>query len=148
MRDLKADLRLCEGATPGPWEYEPGGYDCHNWECSKKYVVCNEETEATCPFYCQYEAANIPEILTIDCGNYDGINNADAEFIAASREGWPEAIRRALEAEKERDELRAALQEMVNVVNRAIGRSGGLPLDDEWRALTKASQALAGDARG
>lgn len=82
-RDLHADLRLCEAATVGPWET---GYD-------------HEEQR-----YC-VEAVNEVSwgggFIVADCAYKE-----DAKFIAEAREGWPHAIRRALEAEAERDELR------------------------------------------
>src|SRR5690606_5623868 len=82
-RDLHADLRLCEAATGGPWETE---YD-------------HEEQR-----YC-VEAVNEVSwgggLIVADCAYKE-----DAKSIAEAREGWPHAIRRALEAEAERDELR------------------------------------------
>lgn len=74
-RDLHADLRLCEAATVGPWET---GYD-------------HEEQR-----YC-VEAVNEVSwgggFIVADCAYKE-----DAKFIAEAREGWPHAIRRALEA--------------------------------------------------
>lgn len=62
MRDLKADLEICEKATPGPWE------------------ELNDNPIDT------YWAEKHPE---------------DFAFIAAAREGWPEAIERAIAAEED-----------------------------------------------
>lgn len=141
MRDLKADLRLCEGLSPGPWG---------NGVIHEKAVVMNPKGKS------------IPD------------SGADALFITEAREGWPEAIRRAMDAEadlaflqeaygdsdepmtkdalelkarckvlKERDELRAVLKEMTDAVDRAISRSGKLPSMGDWLALIgKARQVL------
>jgi hypothetical protein len=68
-RDLKADLKLCNEATPGPWEVEDGLAD--------PMVVMGRDDSHY--FYVHTEW--------------------DAQFIAQAREGWPHAIERALEAE-------------------------------------------------
>ena len=97
MRDLKKDLALCEKATPGPWECLLGEWGCYA-ECENE-SGCNAQKEASCPYYHQMYPANVPEALTVEDGDYWGYSDADAEFIAASREGWPEAIGRAIRAE-------------------------------------------------
>ncbi len=82
-RDLEADLAICEAATAGPWTWQ-------SWEHDRDRVLI--ETEL---------------FLVADAMS---ISEEDAEFIAAAREGWPYAIRRALEAEAEADRLRNELQ--------------------------------------
>ncbi|WP_149093365.1 hypothetical protein [Paenibacillus terrae] len=70
MRDLNADLTLCEAATSGNWLVADGSYvlDGESWETGGAFVAeCEREV--------------------------------DAEFIAKAREGWPEAIKRAIKAE-------------------------------------------------
>lgn len=69
-RDLKADLELCNRATPGPWEAEDGLAD--------PMVVMGRDYSHY--FYVHTER--------------------DAQFIAQAREGWPHAIERALKAER------------------------------------------------
>ena len=76
-RDLKADLELCNEATPGPWEAEDGLAD--------PMVVMGRDYSHY--FYVHTEW--------------------DAQFIAQAREGWPHAIERALEAESLVNELRS-----------------------------------------
>ena len=44
-----------------------------------------------------------------------------AEFIAQSREGWPHAIKRAIEAESLARELVAALQGVSGMLDYATG---------------------------
>ena len=90
-RDLHADLALCEAATPGPWEYHGRGYTgVAVWRAGG-------------PGH-----GSIAELSPVNFGDKrqwaECENNA--RFIAEAREGWPHAIRRALEAEAERDELR------------------------------------------
>lgn len=69
-RDLKADLKLCNKATQGPWR--------HEWtpDCSEIYAP----------------GVDKPIVLV-------GHDPHDAEFIVQAREGWPHAIERAIEAE-------------------------------------------------
>lgn len=69
-RDLKADLKVCDRATPGPWRHE-----C-NLDCSEIYAP----------------GVDTPIVLV-------GHDPYDADFIAQAREGWPHAIERAIEAE-------------------------------------------------
>jgi hypothetical protein len=77
-RDLKKDLELCNKATKGPWY--TGGID----------GVPNRLI-ATTSFF------GGGKVYT---RGQDASPGADAEFIAAAREGWPEAIERAMRAEK------------------------------------------------
>ena len=68
-RDLKADLELCNKATPGPWEFE------RPWEFG--------------PIY----AGAIADALD------EERDRANRELLNNFREGWPHAIERALKAE-------------------------------------------------
>ena len=69
-RDLLADLKVCDRATPGPWRCE------WNPDCSEIYAP----------------GVDKPIILV-------GHDPHDADFIVQAREGWPHAIERALKAE-------------------------------------------------
>jgi hypothetical protein len=69
-RDLKADLKVCDRATQGPWRHE------WNPDCSEIYAP----------------GVDKPIILV-------GHDPYDADFIVQAREGWPHAIERALKAE-------------------------------------------------
>ena len=77
MRDLKADLEICNKATPGPWngEENTGVEPVFETGCG----CCTEST----------------------------LSKEDAEFIAEAREGWPHAIERAIKAEAEVERLTA-----------------------------------------
>lgn len=88
-RNLIDDLKLCVEATPGPWETVDGAEIAPKTGQKAHVELCRV------------------------VGPWDGSNwytdkeaKANARFIAEAREGWPHAIRRALEAEAERDELR------------------------------------------
>lgn len=96
MRDLKADLKLCEAATEGPWEYKHDGYG--------DYCV----------------SALLPDDDGSYCWNDIPFTEGDAKFISVAREGWPEAIGRAIKAEKECTELRTVFEEMTNTIDSAI----------------------------
>ncbi|MBG9735808.1 hypothetical protein [Paenibacillus alvei] len=81
-RDLHADLAICDAATPGPWRIYGG------------------KLGETNVYYPPYENHN--EVVS----DIDFDRPHDATFIAESREGWPEAIRRAIAAEAEVERLR------------------------------------------
>ena len=77
-RDLAADLAICEAATAGPWRR-----------------------------LTKYEQAVVGEgMMDVITARGDDMAHVDIEpdderFIIEAREGWPEAIRRALAAEAE-----------------------------------------------
>lgn len=75
-RNLHADLALCDAATPGPWE----------------------SADTTDGFYI-LDADDYVLAATLE-------RASDATFILEAREGWPEAIRRAIAAEAEVERLR------------------------------------------
>ena len=123
MRDLKADLELCNRATPEPWTFHEVEFQCGWDECP--YEKKREDNSCLkCDGVEIYQSAFVPEVLTLSCGEYDGMNDADAEFIAQSREGWPYAIERAIKAE-------ALARKLLDVLGRVIPRYlvGRLELD-------------------
>ncbi|CAM3745438.1 hypothetical protein COLU111180_06365 [Cohnella lubricantis] len=83
-RDLEADLAICEAATPGPWNKEGSEV----WRRGTGYTDSEDGHKWIC----------------------DAFKAENAQLIAAAREGWPYAIRRAMEAEAEVDRLRNELQ--------------------------------------
>lgn len=126
-RDLKADLELCNKATPGPWKVSTSG-NVYPVDGDYKFAIC--------------------------CGT----ELVDAKFIAQAREGWPYAIRRALEAEIALVALQMAFtdakalnREMLKVLERmAYLSEEGFMIDEADDALldqviTKAREVL-GDA--
>lgn len=91
MRDLQADLEICNNATPGPWHWTPEEIGC----------------DAGTGWWGEPPSVILPQVM----GNINGKgfvvwSNDDAGFIAASREGWPHAIERALKAEAEVERLK------------------------------------------
>ena len=87
MRDLKADLELCNKATPGPW------------------VICDWDTDV-----CGGIIAPDTQEVVIEAEDWDmpvKVKREDAEFMCQAREGWPHAIERAIKAETLVNELRS-----------------------------------------
>lgn len=117
MRDFEADRKLCEAATPGPWEI--GRYG----QC-----VVSESAVGT---HCgdgerEYYGGNLV------C---EGAHAENSQFIAQAREGWPAALREIKkliaririsaatnkelvriiqESERENARLRIALHDAIN----------------------------------
>ncbi|MCS1350344.1 hypothetical protein [Mechercharimyces sp. CAU 1602] len=85
MRNLINDLRICQQATDGPW---------YAYCESGQFHHVDRKLEKGWEFICQYA------------------NKKDAEFIAESREGWQEAIERAVTAETEIVRLQHELSEL------------------------------------
>lgn len=122
MRDLKADLAICDKATSGPWEAtSESDEDVRVCQIENEECVCclalmgdyNWEKE-------EWKEGSIKQW------------NKDAEFIAASREGWPEAIERAIKAEAELALLRKVATAAAGVVKQR-GFTEALP--EDWLLL-------------
>lgn len=90
-RDLHADLALCEAATPGPWFGQDNG---DMWQLFGGLNGSLQLIKA--PKCCTDFEEYWPE-------------ESDARFIEQAREGWPEALRRAIESEAEVERMRWAL---------------------------------------
>lgn len=82
MRDLNADLAICGAATEGA-------------------TMCNGDSEV----FCEYIDDRLPDGLI---GRF--ARTEDALFFAEAREGWPEAVRRAIEAESILEGLVGAIE--------------------------------------
>lgn len=92
MRDLQKDLEFCDKATPGPW-YLVNDNQIHDKET--KFNDCGTRIGET------------PNLIAVEkCPN----GFANSTFIVAARDGWPEAIKRAMVAEKRCQELEEALK--------------------------------------
>jgi len=93
-RDLLADLKVCDRATPGPWRCE--------WN----------------PDYSEIYAPGVdaPSPLIIVVGH----DPHDADFIVEAREGWPHAIERAMKAES----LARELVGVIDDLRRQISQCG------------------------
>ena len=99
-RDLKKDLEICEKATPGPWTqgFNNAGQRSRNVRYDGIGCICS---------------------CSQDYGPKTKESIANATFIAAAREGWPEAVNRAITAEsqiatltEENDIQRQAIQNL------------------------------------
>jgi len=93
VRDLIADKDVCDKATPGPW-------------------VMVEESEGSRFYSVIHGTAGV---------SFSG-NRDDNKFIAAAREGWPEAIERAIAAEEEfKNEKKYCIEmstEYLKIINK------------------------------
>ena len=100
-RDLAKDMEICRAATSGPWEWQ-----VDKWHGGYTGLVGPGGLEVLYP-NCQ-NAGDDGEAWFEDfpC-------DADRNFIAAAREGWPAAIERALKAEKQNEKLLSLLHEDV-----------------------------------
>ena len=92
MRDFESDRKLCDAATKGPWKAVGIGYRLKGFP--------------------QVEL-NTPE------QHYFNVNfERDAEFIAAARDGWPDAIDRIAELENELLQKTQQVDELLQKVQR------------------------------
>lgn len=84
-RDLGSDLTVCDAATDGPWVYmgDDKIFDGEVRTCDKFILIADKSDR--------------PD---------------DMFFIAEAREGWPAAIRRAMEAEAEVKRLKLIVSEL------------------------------------
>lgn len=78
-RDLAADLAICEAAAPA-FILHQGVYAVPTGGTTIETEICRDD--------------------------YEPLNGSDTEFILEAREGWPEAIRRAMVAEAEVADLK------------------------------------------
>lgn len=101
-RDLHADLAICDAATAGELFYMPSIHSEYTYE------VCRHDFMDTI-------VASV-------------IEQKDAEFITNAYEGWSEAIRRAIAAEAENEQLREQR--------------------DYWRVEAKAANLLNAELNG
>ena len=97
MRDLAKDAELCNKATPGPWWHT----EAERW-CTQVLVLKDLDSDPEKDVK-QYDLQTLAVMKDV----------YDAKFIAESREGWPEAIERAVKAE-------ALTQELAAVLGRAL----------------------------
>ena len=113
MRDLKADLELCNKATPGPWicDLRVGCVAVYPENIGR--VNCMGDSEGKRLFYRNgFQVKDENGYFKEWCVKPQDVD--DAEFIAQAREGWPHAIERALEAEAFARELVEAAGALVD----------------------------------
>lgn len=119
-RDLAEDLKTCNRASSGPWRATI------RRETPDEIAAAVRENGRGGVSQCSMVVVNTPQAPTVSnvvvwmgpaAGGFTspckgGVDdNDDAQFVAEAREGWPEAIRRAIEAEAEIERLRAILIE-------------------------------------
>ena len=145
VRDLKEMQEICDKATPDPWEYDSDG---DNVIIKMADALGDETLEG----YESQHKIMIDIFAATDEQMIEAENNA--EFIAESREGWPEAINRAMDAEDKNKELINLHEKLINKILDAenlitemkdalenLGRGGTDGAWQEW--FDKAKQFLA-----
>jgi hypothetical protein len=121
-------LAVCEKATEGPWEAEHGEWDC-NWECGHKAgdPECHKEI-CECEHIKQYIPADVRPLFTVDCGDFMGLSDDNADFIALARTALPQL------AEDYRKLL--AVAEAARVACEELEGHGLYAISRLWEALT------------
>lgn len=113
-RAEEIEARLAK-ATPGPWTV--------SWAEGDWCEACREAEERTlkCPDCEIYQGAGVNEIFTIDAGDYNTMDDNDAEFIAHA----PDDLRDLLHTlAVEREERRVAEGEAMLLVESAEYKLG------------------------
>lgn len=88
-RDLAADLAICEAAAPA-FTLHQGVYSVPTGGTTIETEICRDD--------------------------YEPLTVSDTEFILEAREGWPEAIRRAMAAEDQVGALIELLRETIGLI--------------------------------
>ncbi|MCR8938737.1 hypothetical protein O0555_15495 [Brevibacillus laterosporus] len=93
-RNLREDLEICYAATEGPWNA-----DRVEWSGNEnlQYWVMTHEDGVAC-----------------------AVSYEDARFIAEARDGWPHAIRRAVDAERKVAQMERRLRAVESTVERML----------------------------
>lgn len=110
-RDLAADLLAFGRAAPGPWSHSPQKgipghcYVAQVWDRDGETLAAIEPTD-------QEEGAS-----------------AVAAFVAAARDGWPAAVRRALFAEARVKELETENEDLLAEVEELSDETESLRLE-------------------
>lgn len=126
-RDLKADLELCEKATPGPWESNSAGNwygaEVNYWQVSSDYAI-------------------VADLIN---------NKYDAEFIAEAREALPYWLGRVVELEATVLHLQTVIKGILAIINQSEGvagwhLNGEIAKWEEFGYPKELEQALSGGA--
>jgi hypothetical protein len=99
-RDLEADLAVCATAPPGPWQDD--GPDKFRGDDPWCHVLLDGSGDLLAQVDCDFPESRSHAAGAPECGRA----RAAIAFMAAARDGWPAALRRALAAEAEVDRLR------------------------------------------
>ncbi|MCG7406757.1 hypothetical protein MH117_04945 [Paenibacillus sp. ACRRX] len=93
-RNLVEDLVICDAATPGPWIWWGYGESIGDGIRS-----INQK------------------ILMADDNKLVIVNKENINLMVEARQGWPEAIKRAISAEEEVERLKGQLQDALNTLD-------------------------------
>lgn len=107
LKEIKA---RCGAATPGPWTRKGCEWEC---DCGLHFDSPCELDPATCGNGILISGAWVNEVLTLDNGDYDCMNDADAEFIAASITDIPFLLEHIERLEAEAAELLHLVKEFA-----------------------------------
>lgn len=108
MRDLAADLAICDKASPGPWKWVADTFWSDDVLITSQLFV-REDDEKT-----DEDAFRIASYICEHENEFPSEENA--AFIAAAREGWPDSINRTVAAEAEVESLKARILVLQGVI--------------------------------
>jgi hypothetical protein len=118
--DIKAIKERCDRATPGPWNVDQKAQgDCTNLDIDCGKTVCDESCKE-CEWYEFFTGASIDKILTLRLDEWDGINDADADFIAHAREDIPALIAEIESLQAQLADLQAKYDKLAGDFMRVI----------------------------
>lgn len=96
-------------------------------DLEKDLAICEAATPG--PWYVDSQGNIKNELFSLFWSSCAGKN--DSRFITEAREGWPHAIKRAIEAEKEVEELQKALRGAAEIANIASGHLNEFKKENE-----------------
>lgn len=123
-RDLAADLKLCQEATPGPVKWQKFGFGYYlTGQYGMRPIILGTVRVEKESCYDQIHISNRDQERDL----LVPVNpiHPDSKFIEEAWHGWPHAIRRAIEAERELKEAKAEvfrLQRLLQLSEQGKGQ--------------------------